>query len=37
VPVETARLFEKVPSARVAYVDGAGHSPMVEKPARRLS
>jgi pimeloyl-ACP methyl ester carboxylesterase len=36
VPVETAKLFEKVPGARVAYVDGAGHSPMVEKPAQTL-
>lgn len=36
VPVETSKLFEKVPGARVVLVDGAGHSPMVEQPARTL-
>jgi pimeloyl-ACP methyl ester carboxylesterase len=36
VPVETAKLLEKVPGARVAYVDGAAHSPMVEQPAQTL-
>jgi pimeloyl-ACP methyl ester carboxylesterase len=25
-----------VPGARVAYVDGAAHSPMVEQPAQTL-
>lgn len=36
VPVATAKLFEKVPGAQLRIVDGAGHSPMVERPARTL-
>jgi pimeloyl-ACP methyl ester carboxylesterase len=36
VPVETAKLFEKMSGARVACVNGAGHSPMIEKPAQTL-
>jgi pimeloyl-ACP methyl ester carboxylesterase len=36
VPADTAKLFEKVPGARVVWIDGAGHSPMVEQPARTL-
>jgi pimeloyl-ACP methyl ester carboxylesterase len=36
VRVETAKLFEKVPGARVVLIEGAGHSPMVEQPAKTL-
>jgi pimeloyl-ACP methyl ester carboxylesterase len=36
VPARTAKLFEQVPGIRLAFVEGAGHSPMVEKPARTL-
>ncbi|MFD0987132.1 alpha/beta fold hydrolase [Methyloligella solikamskensis] len=36
VPVETAKLFEQVPNTTVKYVEGAGHSPMVEKPEATL-
>jgi pimeloyl-ACP methyl ester carboxylesterase len=36
VPPEHAKLFERVPGARVATIEGAGHSPMVEKPAKTL-
>lgn len=37
VPVETARLFDTVPGAKIAIVDGSGHSPMVERPAKTFS
>jgi pimeloyl-ACP methyl ester carboxylesterase len=36
VPVEDAKLFERVPGAKVAILDGIGHSPMVEAPAQTL-
>jgi pimeloyl-ACP methyl ester carboxylesterase len=36
VPPQDARLFEQVPGATVVMMDGAGHSPMVEKPAQTL-
>jgi len=36
VPVANAKLYERVPGVRVVMVDGAGHSPMVEAPARTL-
>lgn len=36
VPARTAQLFEQVPGARIVYVEGAGHSPMVERPADTL-
>jgi pimeloyl-ACP methyl ester carboxylesterase len=36
VPADTAKLFEKVPGTRVVLIDGAGHSPMVEQPAKTL-
>lgn len=36
VPPEHARLFEKLPGARVVMIEGAGHSPMVERPAKTL-
>jgi pimeloyl-ACP methyl ester carboxylesterase len=31
VPVATARKFEQVPGIKLEFVDGAGHSPMVEQ------
>ena len=37
VPVATAKLFETLPGAKVVYVEGAGHSPMVEKPDQVLA
>jgi len=37
VPADTALLFEQVPGARIAYVEGAGHSPMVERPKETLA
>lgn len=37
VPVATARLYEKVPGARVEVIDGVGHTPMVEAPERTLA
>jgi pimeloyl-ACP methyl ester carboxylesterase len=33
----SATLFEQVPGARVVMIDGAGHSPMVEKPDATLT
>jgi pimeloyl-ACP methyl ester carboxylesterase len=32
VPPEHANLFERVPGAKVAMIEGVGHSPMVEAP-----
>jgi pimeloyl-ACP methyl ester carboxylesterase len=34
VPPEQAKLFEQVPGAKVTMIEGAGHSPMVESPAK---
>jgi pimeloyl-ACP methyl ester carboxylesterase len=36
VPPEFAKLFERVPGGRIAIIEGAGHSPMVEKPTKTL-
>ena len=36
VPPENAKYFERVPGAKVVIIDGVGHSPMVESPARVL-
>jgi len=36
VPPGQAKLWAKVPGARVEMIDGAGHSPMVEAPAKTL-
>jgi len=36
MPRDSAQLFEKIPGAKVVTVDGAGHSPMVEAPARTI-
>jgi pimeloyl-ACP methyl ester carboxylesterase len=36
VPPEHAKYFAQVPGAKVVMIEGAGHSPMVEKPARTL-
>jgi pimeloyl-ACP methyl ester carboxylesterase len=36
VSPEQARFFERVPGGKVAMIEGAGHSPMVEKPAETL-
>lgn len=36
VPAEQAKLFERVPGGKVAMIEGAGHSPMVERPAKTL-
>jgi pimeloyl-ACP methyl ester carboxylesterase len=36
VPSEHAKYFAQVPGAKVAMIEGAGHSPMVEKPTRTL-
>ncbi len=33
---DSAKLFETVPGAKLVMIDGAGHSPMVEKPAETL-
>lgn len=33
----SAKLYENVPGARIVMVDGAGHSPMVEKPEQTLA
>jgi pimeloyl-ACP methyl ester carboxylesterase len=32
VPPGHAKLFARVPGAKVAMIEGAGHSPMVETP-----
>jgi len=34
VPPAHAKLFERVPGAKVTTIDGVGHSPMIESPAR---
>lgn len=34
---ESAKLFEAVPGATLVMIDGAGHSPMVEKPEETLA
>ncbi len=34
---ESAKLFEKVPGAKVEIIDGPGHSPMVEAPDKTLA
>lgn len=34
---ESATLFESVPGAKLVMIDGAGHSPMVEKPEETLA
>jgi pimeloyl-ACP methyl ester carboxylesterase len=36
VPPDHARLFERVPGAKVVMIEGAGHSPMVERPAETV-
>ena len=36
VPPHTAKLFEHVPGARLEFIEGAGHSPMVEAPQKTL-
>lgn len=36
VPPEQANFFERVPGAKIAMIEGAGHSPMVEAPAKTL-
>jgi pimeloyl-ACP methyl ester carboxylesterase len=36
VPPDHAKLWARVPGARVEMIEGAGHSPMVEAPARTL-
>lgn len=36
VTPEKAKLYEQVPGAKVATIEGAGHSPMVEKPDQVL-
>jgi len=33
----SAKLYEAVPGAKIVMVDGAGHSPMVEKPEQTLA
>jgi len=36
VPPKHAKLFERVPGAKVVMIEGAGHSPMVETPLKTL-
>jgi pimeloyl-ACP methyl ester carboxylesterase len=36
VPPAHAKYFAQVPGAKIVMIEGAGHSPMVEKPARTL-
>jgi pimeloyl-ACP methyl ester carboxylesterase len=36
VPPEHLKFYERVPGSKIAVIDGAGHSPMVEKPAKTL-
>lgn len=36
VPPDHAALFERVPGAKVAMIEGTGHSPMVEAPLKTL-
>jgi pimeloyl-ACP methyl ester carboxylesterase len=36
VPPEHEKYFAQVPGAKIAMIEGSGHSPMVEKPARTL-
>jgi pimeloyl-ACP methyl ester carboxylesterase len=36
VPPEHAKYFAQVPGAKIVMIEGSGHSPMVEKPARTL-
>jgi pimeloyl-ACP methyl ester carboxylesterase len=36
VPPKTAQLFARVPGAKIVMIEGAGHSPMVEAPAKTL-
>lgn len=33
----SAKLFDSVPGAKIVMIEGAGHSPMVEKPERTLA
>lgn len=36
VPPEHTKFYEHVPGAKIAIIEGAGHSPMVERPAKTL-
>ena len=36
VPPAHMKFFERVPGAKIAMIEGAGHSPMVEMPAKTL-
>jgi len=36
IPPKSARRFETVPGAKLVMIDGVGHSPMVEAPAKTL-
>jgi pimeloyl-ACP methyl ester carboxylesterase len=36
VPPDQAKFFEGVPGGKVAMIEGAGHSPMVETPVKTL-
>ncbi len=36
IPAEKAQLFAQVPGAQIVVIDGVGHSPMVESPAKTL-
>ena len=33
----SAKLYDTVPGAKIVMIDGAGHSPMVEKPEKTLA